>query len=123
MIVPTSLSAIRDRKLSALSDFQRSMGLIVGDQEKLRAELLEAAPKELRWFLTEDRALHCLFEYGLYGGKVKIGQPYGTDSEEGFTSVTSLENAFVRLKRAWNGAVEIKTTKIPNGVEVDIKLP
>ena len=88
------------KKLELAAEHQKEVRSQIREEDELRAQLLEAAPKDIAPLLLKDEILDILLVQGEWRGKVFL-------KESDFETVEKIKEAFLLLAEAWKGNVEV----------------
>jgi hypothetical protein len=87
-------------KMELWAEYQKKLKSQICEEDKLRAQLLEAAPESIRPLLANAGILDLLLSHGEWIGKVFL-------EESGFETMEEIKETFILLAEAWKGNVEV----------------
>ena len=112
------LQGARLARLLALREIQAEMERLEISENNLARTLMSAAPKVACKFLVKEKVIDNLLKIGQFSRRINLSQ-----NDYGFKTARKVREIFGRLKKAWNGAVEIIFIEEAGGIEVIIKVP
>ena len=87
-------------------------------EERTTKQLLEAAPEDLRQFLTEDLVIRDLITFGHSSRKIRLFP----DPDYGFKGMKDTKKKFVALRKAWGYSINVSFSEEVGRIQVSLNV-
>ena len=98
------------RRAMLAEELARKFEEIRVQEEALKAELMQTAPKDVEYYIKNVVDLDSLFRYGKFSGKIHF-----EDKDSGFRNMADTKKKIEGLKKAWKGVIKIDVSFVDHG--------